>query len=80
MNNEHLQSILREYPMSMRLDVLVEKKTALETTVVEMLIKLAQEPPKALLTFCGLSNCILRERSINADRPTHREWLEMDMR
>lgn len=85
MNAEQLKAILSEYPPSMKLVVVVEKKRVLVTTVVEMLIKLMGQPQDASLTFCGRNNCIIRER---ADKTEHQGelvrcvpgWLEMDMR
>jgi hypothetical protein len=53
----------------------------LETTVAEMICKLIGQPPDALATFFGRSNCILRERDDPlASRGPHSKWLEMDMR
>jgi hypothetical protein len=62
----------------------------LETTVIEMLLKLIPQPPNALLNFCGRDICILREHveeiaSVNLDAhtligPEFNKWLEMDMR
>lgn len=80
MNTEQLRSILLEYPMSLRLDVIVEGQRALETTVCEMIIKLMDQPQDGLLTFCGRSNIIVRERGFNSCLAPFRPWLEMDMR
>lgn len=84
MNNEQLRSILAEYPLSLRLDVIVERERALETTVAEMICKLMDKPPGGLLTFCGRSECIIRERGERTDdvagAAPYRKWLEMDMR
>lgn len=84
MNNEQLQSILREYRPSMKLVVMVEKKSVLETSVAEMLIRLIAQPRDASLTFCGRPDCIIRERGEDTDdvpgAAPYREWLEMDMR
>jgi hypothetical protein len=84
MNVEQLESILNEYPPSMRLDVMVERKAMLGTTVVELLLKLMEQPPDASVTFYGLSDCIIRERGEFTDdvagAPPYREWLELDMR
>lgn len=80
MNNDQLQSILREYPMSLRLDVIVAGEKMLETTVVEMLVKLMEQPQSALVTFCGRSSAIVRERGFNSGLPPYKPWIEMDMR
>jgi hypothetical protein len=79
-----LQSILNEYRPSMKLIVTVEQQRLLQTTVVEMLIKLAAQPREALLTFYDRSDCIIRERGEATDgvagAPPYREWLEIDLR
>ena len=78
-----LQSILNEYRPSMKLIVTVEQQRLLQTTVVEMLIKLAAQPREALLTFYDRSDCIIRERRNHAGvagAPPYREWLEIDLR
>jgi hypothetical protein len=79
-----LQSILNEYRPSMKLIVIVEQQRLLQTTVVEMLIKLVDQPREALLTFYGRSDCIIRERGEATDdvagAPPYREWLEIDLR
>lgn len=80
MRNEHLQSILLEYRPSMRIDILVGRKKRQETTVLEVVTRLMKEPPQSSVTILGRTDLILRERTINADRPTHGEWLEMDLR
>jgi hypothetical protein len=84
MNVDQLRSILNEYRPSMRLDVLVDRKAKLGTTVAELMAKLIDQPPNALLTFYGLSDCIIRERGEFTDdvagAPPYREWLEIDMR
>lgn len=84
MNVEQLKSILSEYRSSMRLVIVVERQTLLETTMVEMLLKLMPQPPTALLTFYGRSDCIIRERGEPTDdvagAPPYREWLEIDLR
>ena len=77
MNVEHLRSVLGEYPLSRRLAIRVHNDIVLETTVAEMLCKLLEREPSALLTFCGRSDVILRERS---DGAPYTQWLEMDMR
>lgn len=84
MNVEQLTSILQEYPMSMRLVVTTQRQPMLETTVVEMLIKLTPEPQSALVSFCGRDQCIIRERNDSANNFAGtliiKKWLEMDMR
>jgi hypothetical protein len=84
MNNAQLTTILNEYPMSTRLDIIVEGFPVLKTTVIEMLMKLVDQPRHASLTFYGCPNLILRERinSSGGDAivPPNRMWLEMDMR
>ncbi len=86
MKVDQLKRILLEYPMSLRLSIVVERCNALETTVVEMILKLGDLPQDALLTFCGLSSCILRERveepKLNPSGTLilGKRWLEMDMR
>lgn len=85
MNVDQLITILNEYPLSSRLNIVVEKKTMLETTVVEMISKLMREPPNASLTFCGRDHCILREYAERIEHQgelvrCHPRWLEMDMR
>lgn len=80
MNNDQLQTILRQYPMSLRLDIIVEGERMLETTVVELLLKLMEQPQSALVTFCGRSCVIVRERGFNSGLPPYKPWLEMDMR
>lgn len=83
MNVEQLQSILSEYPMSLRLVIRAEPHV-LETTVAALMSRLMSLQPTALLTFCGWGNLILRERidSSGGDAviPPGRTWLEMDMR
>ena len=84
MQCEHLKSILGEYPMSRPLNVVVGRDVLLKTTVVEMLIRLAEQPPEGLLTFCGRTDIILRERMEPtedvAGAPPIRHWLEMSLR
>lgn len=84
MNTEQLIAILNEYPMSTRLDIVVEGHPLIKTTVVEMLIKLKDQPHNASLTFYACSNIILRERIDSSGGeaiiPPNRMWLEMDMR
>jgi hypothetical protein len=83
MNVEQLKSILPEYPMSMRLVVTVEKQCMVETTVVEMLLKLIEQPPKALVTFYGRSEIIIREHveePLLGEKSIRKEWLEFDLR
>lgn len=81
MNVEQLKSILSEYPMSLRLDVIVERTKVLETTVAEMVCKLMPEPQNELLTFFGRSNCIIRERGFNTSvAPPYKPWIEIDLR
>jgi hypothetical protein len=46
-----------------------------------LIIKLMPEPSSALLTFCGRSDVIIRERGQNTCiAPPYKPWLEMDMR
>ena len=83
MNVEQLRIILAEYPMSMRLVVTVEKRPLLETTVVEMTIKLMKEPLETWVAFFGRRDCIIRERvkePLVGEKARREEWLEMDMR
>lgn len=84
MNVEQLKLILQEYPMSRPVKIVVEKKVMLETTVVQLLMKLIDVPPNGWLAFCGRHDVILRERidSSGGDAiiPPGRTWLEMDMR
>lgn len=63
MQTEQLRRILNEYPMSMRLNVIVDKTVAQETTIIEMLLKLGDVPDESLVSWCGFSNCIIRERN-----------------
>lgn len=94
MNVAQLKLILREYPPSMKIDIVVEKQVMLSTTVVEMMIKLdewhvdidGKELPddKITVAYFGLGSCIMRERN-DALANIHgtiipRTWLEMDMR
>lgn len=83
MNVEQLQSILSEYPPSLRL-VIRSEPHVLETTVAAILSLLMSLQPTAWLHFCGRSEVILRERidSSGGDAiiPPGRTWLEMDMR
>ena len=83
MNVEQLRIILAEYPMSMRLVVTVEKRPLLETTVVEMTIKLMKEPLETWVAFFGRRDCIIREcvkEPLVGEKARREEWLEMDMR
>ena len=83
MNVKQLKSILMEYPMSMRLIVTVKRRTFMETTVVEMVLKLMAEPPNASGAFCELNDCIIRERvdePLLGEKSIRKEWLEIDMR
>lgn len=83
MNIEQLGSILAEYPMSMRLVVTVEKQQLLETTVVEMTIKLMKEPPETWVAFFGRRDCIIREHveePLLGEKSIRKEWLEFDLR
>ncbi len=84
MNVGQLQSILAEYPPSMRLTVVVERQHLLETTVIEILCKLMEQPQNGLLTFFGRNAVILRERNDALNNPMGtliiKKWLEMDMR
>ena len=79
---DQLNRILSEYRPSMRLVVTVEQQRLLETTVVEMMLKLTAQPPKALVTFYDRSDCIIRERNGVFDHggAPYREWLEIDLR
>jgi hypothetical protein len=76
MNVEQMRAILAEYPPSMRLVVVADAKVVMQTTIVEMSIRLISEPPDASLCIYGRSDCILRER----DEGYFNKWLEMDMR
>jgi len=84
MNVEQLMSVLREYPPSLRLVIVVEQHPMVEMTVVELMLKLMTQPPGALLTYYGCSNCILREKmdSKGGDAivPMCKMWLELDLR
>jgi hypothetical protein len=68
----------------MRIVVTVEQQRLLETTVVEMTLKLMTQPPKAIVTFYDRRECIIRERGEEtndvAGAPPYREWLEIDLR
>lgn len=81
---EQLLVILKEYPPSLRLDVIVEGQIIRRTTVIEMCIKLMSQRPSALLIFYACPNCIVRERGERtedvAGAPPYRQWLELDMR
>ena len=83
MNIAQLKSILAEYPMSMRLVVTVERQHLLETTVIEMLLRLIEEPPSDWVALYGYRDCIIRERveePLLGEKSIRKEWLEIDMR
>ena len=89
MNVDQLHKILTEYPMSMKLKVVVDGALAEETTVVQTIIKLQYEQFKArpgdrtdlLLNYFGRSNCIVRERGdFTDDVAGYKRWLELDLR
>jgi len=82
MNAEQLRKILNEYPPSRKLVIIVDGARVLETTVLEVLLKLMEKSQPALLTFFGRESCIIRER-IGGERPNApyiNEWLEIDLR
>jgi hypothetical protein len=89
MNTDQLKTILAEYPLSRRLNVLVDGTPIWETSVVEVLTKLMSEAPEksppALLTIFGRDSCIIRERIDEGREPNHlgpqfNKWLEIDLR
>lgn len=85
MNVAQLISILSEYPPSRRLVVTVDQQRVLETTVFELILKLMPTQPRALVTFYGRNECVIREHgeaplSDPARGPEFSRWLEIDMR
>lgn len=84
MNVEQLTSILKEYPMSRKLLVVIDGQTMRETSVAEAVCDLIQAQPSELLTFFGRNNCIIRERgdftNDVAGAAPYKQWLEIDLR
>jgi hypothetical protein len=84
MQIKQLRSILNEYPMSMELDIVADKMLIQSTTIIELLLKLADVADYHVVSWGGYQDCIIRER-IERDHlgnihPRQRQWLEMDMR
>lgn len=76
MDTERLREILLEYRPSMRIVVAVDRAKMLETTVLELYLKLGEKPVFSIL---GYNSCIIREHLPTPDKPAS-DWLEIDVR
>lgn len=83
MNVADILEALREFPPSMRLIVRSPPpQVQVETTVIELTIRLAQEPPDVSMNYFGRSSFILREHQPKPtpNAPPQLAWLTMDWR
>lgn len=75
-----LKSVLSEYPPSMRLTFVVDKRIAMETTVLEALVSLMQQRHDVYAALLSRDTCVVRERLDGAVRGPQNTRLEIELR